>query len=124
MKVMGLVSKQQSGSLSNSNPDPSCGFKHRTTTIPTLIEIENARTDRGGFTRAQLASWGISWPPPKGWLEALKSLSVAAYPDKPSMVWPRVVTRGPLTRYGLDVVILQNERDAIDQGLAWVIGRE
>lgn len=33
---------------------------------PTRTEIENAR-----HTRAQLAEWGISWPPPKGWRKRL-----------------------------------------------------
>ncbi len=34
-------------------------------------EIEAARTPNGGFTREQLAEWGISWPPPKGWQKKL-----------------------------------------------------
>jgi hypothetical protein len=25
----------------------------------------------GGWTRAQLAEWGVPWPPPKGWKQAL-----------------------------------------------------
>jgi hypothetical protein len=43
-----------------------------TTSIsPTEAEIEAAKTPRGGWTRAQLAAWGIPWPPPKGWRQAL-----------------------------------------------------
>ena len=34
-------------------------------------EIEAGRTERGGFTRETLASWGISWPPPHNWKKAL-----------------------------------------------------
>jgi len=30
-------------------------------------EIMAARTKNGGWTRATLASWGVPWPPPKGW---------------------------------------------------------
>lgn len=28
-------------------------------------------TSRGGHTRAQLAAWGVPWPPPKGWKKRL-----------------------------------------------------
>jgi hypothetical protein len=34
-------------------------------------EIEAARSPRGGWTRETLAAWGIPWPPPAGWLQAL-----------------------------------------------------
>jgi hypothetical protein len=34
-------------------------------------EIEAGRSSAGGFTRAQLAEWGVPWPPPSGWLRAL-----------------------------------------------------
>lgn len=37
----------------------------------THEEIEDARTSRGGWTRATLESWGVPWPPPKGWRMAL-----------------------------------------------------
>ena len=37
----------------------------------TRKQIELGRTPRGGFTRAQLTEWGVPWPPPKGWLQAL-----------------------------------------------------
>jgi hypothetical protein len=37
----------------------------------TESEIEGARTEKGGFTRATLASWGVPWPPPAGWKQAL-----------------------------------------------------
>ena len=39
---------------------------------PTLEEIENSKSANGGYTKAQLAQWGISWPPEKGWLSNLK----------------------------------------------------
>lgn len=42
-------------------------------TTPTAEQIEAARTPNGGWTKAQLAQWGISWPPPKGWKRALES---------------------------------------------------
>jgi hypothetical protein len=37
----------------------------------TRDEIEAGRTPAGGFTKAQLAKWGVPWPPPKGWKKAL-----------------------------------------------------
>ena len=37
----------------------------------TREEIEAGRSPAGGFTRAQLAAWGVPWPPPAGWLRAL-----------------------------------------------------
>ena len=37
----------------------------------TPEEIEAGQTEKGGFTRAQLEEWGVPWPPPKGWKEAL-----------------------------------------------------
>lgn len=41
--------------------------------IPSPEEIEQAKTPGGGWTRAQLAEWGVSWPPPKGWRRALEN---------------------------------------------------
>jgi hypothetical protein len=37
----------------------------------TAEEIEAGKTEAGGYTKAQLAEWGIEWPPPKGWKEKL-----------------------------------------------------
>ncbi len=37
----------------------------------TEQEIEAAKTPNGGWTKAQLAKWGVAWPPPKGWKENL-----------------------------------------------------
>jgi hypothetical protein len=39
--------------------------------LPSKAEIESKRTPKGGFTRQQLAAWGVPWPPPKGWLADL-----------------------------------------------------
>ena len=33
----------------------------------TEAQIEAGRSRKGGWTRAQLAAWGVPWPPPKGW---------------------------------------------------------
>ena len=37
----------------------------------TLEEVEAGRSPAGGFTRKHLAAWGVPWPPPAGWLQAL-----------------------------------------------------
>ena len=37
----------------------------------TEAQIEAGRSPKGGWTRAQLAQWGVPWPPPKGWRNAL-----------------------------------------------------
>jgi len=37
-------------------------------------EIEAAKTPKGGFTRKQLAVWGVAWPPPYGWARELQGL--------------------------------------------------
>jgi hypothetical protein len=36
-------------------------------TYPTEAEIMSKQTPAGGWTRAQLAEWGVGWPPPRGW---------------------------------------------------------
>ena len=37
----------------------------------TREEVEAGRSPAGGFTKRQLAEWGVPWPPPAGWLQAL-----------------------------------------------------
>lgn len=39
--------------------------------VPSPEEVEAARTPGGGWTREQLAEWGVSWPPPAGWKKRL-----------------------------------------------------
>lgn len=39
--------------------------------MPTEDEIDAARTEKGAWTKATLAAWGVPWPPPKGWREML-----------------------------------------------------
>lgn len=40
--------------------------------IPSPEEIEAAKTPAGAWTKATLAAWGVSWPPPKGWRKDLE----------------------------------------------------
>ena len=37
----------------------------------TREEIMAARTPNGGWTRKQLAAWGVEWPPQKGWIDRI-----------------------------------------------------
>jgi hypothetical protein len=39
---------------------------------PTPEEIEAAKTPNGGWTRETLSTWGVSWPPKKGWKRELE----------------------------------------------------
>ena len=47
---------------------------------PSPEEIEAAKTPAGGWTRAQLAEWGVAWPPQKGWKKHL----ISVYARNPS----------------------------------------
>ncbi len=49
-------------------------------TRPTPDEIEAAKTPAGGWTKAQLAAWGVPWPAPKGWKQRLASGAEASAP--------------------------------------------
>jgi hypothetical protein len=40
--------------------------------LPSPQEIEPARTPAGGWTKQQLARWGVAWLPPKGWRHDLE----------------------------------------------------
>ncbi|WP_078894308.1 hypothetical protein [Streptomyces sp. NRRL S-1022] len=39
--------------------------------IPSPDEVTAARTPEGGWTKKQLAEWGVPWPPPSGWRKHL-----------------------------------------------------
>lgn len=47
----------------------------------TIEQIDAARTEKGGFTKDTLAGWGVPWPPPKRWKDAL--LAGAPIPPQP-----------------------------------------
>jgi hypothetical protein len=47
--------------------------RHDQGVIPSPDEIQAARTPAGGWTKAQLAAWGVPWPPPTGWKERLEN---------------------------------------------------
>lgn len=39
---------------------------------PSPDEVHAGRTAAGGFAKKTLASWGVPWPPPRGWRNALE----------------------------------------------------
>lgn len=41
-------------------------------TLPSPDEVMEAQSGAGGWTKAQLAEWGIRWPPPRGWRKDLE----------------------------------------------------
>lgn len=43
------------------------GMMNNMTPIPSPEEIEAAKTPKGGWTKATLQNWGVSWPPRPGW---------------------------------------------------------
>lgn len=43
------------------------------TYVPSPDEVTAAQTPDGGWTRKQLAEWGVPWPPPQGWRKHLKA---------------------------------------------------
>ena len=45
-------------------------FNNKSKTEIELI-IESNKTSAGGWTKDTLKSWGVSWPPPKGWKKFL-----------------------------------------------------
>jgi len=55
-----------------------CAGQVAKTKQPTREQIEAGRTPRGGWSRRQLAEWGVSWPPPHGWKQTLEQVADSA----------------------------------------------
>lgn len=47
----------------------------------TEEEIEAGKSPKGGFTKQQLAKWGVPWPAPKGWRKRLLGLAQPSGPN-------------------------------------------
>ncbi|MER7699183.1 MULTISPECIES: hypothetical protein [unclassified Streptomyces] len=41
--------------------------------VPSPDEVAAAQTPEGGWTKKQLAEWGVPWPPPQGWRQNLEA---------------------------------------------------
>lgn len=55
----------------------------------TRKEVYAKRTPAGGWTKAQLAKWGVPWPPTKGWIERLTG-------EAPKTPMPELVDCSPI----------------------------
>lgn len=49
--------------------------------LPSPEQIEIARTPAGGWTRATLSSWGVEWPPRRGWKRDLEERWYSTHPQ-------------------------------------------
>lgn len=64
---------------SKAREEPSKKMKMTSSPLDTITaavsneEIEAAKTPKGAWKAAQLAKWGVSWPPPNGWRKKLVS---------------------------------------------------
>lgn len=67
------------------------------TELPSPEEVEAARSPKGGYSRAQLAAWGVPWPPPKGgrtsWPSDGRPHTTTAHRRRPCPVQPRPTLR-------------------------------
>lgn len=86
----------------------------------TEAEILSKRTASGGWSRDDLAAWGVPWPPPRGWKQALiegKSCTVAASQstDIARLYWESNILVGEI----IDAYDLDN---CTNQGLAKLAG--
>jgi hypothetical protein len=48
----------------------------------TEDEILAFTTENGGWTKDQLAEWGVPWPPPKGWKRHIIETGYPWEPDE------------------------------------------
>lgn len=71
----------------------------------TEYEIESKKTAKGGWTKKQLAEWGIAWPPVKGWKTALingtsipEEIKVTSKEDTRNEDWYRYLLRNGFKR--------------------------
>ena len=75
MKGPQLLQRMEEFLESNSKPKRKASKKlnplDKITAAVSPDEIEAAKTPKGGWKAAQLAKWGISWPPPEGWRKKL-----------------------------------------------------
>ena len=64
-----------------------CEGQYNLTMRLTEADIEAGRSPKGGWTRAQLAKWGVPWPPPKGWRWKLTHSDVRPIPKTGKTVY-------------------------------------
>lgn len=78
-----------------------------TSRTPSPQEIEDAMTADGGWDNRKLKSWGVEWPPKKGWRKALERKWAAENPDQS----PDVVRRFAPSKPACAAMNLTNDDD-------------
>jgi hypothetical protein len=94
---------------------------------PSPQEVIEARTPAGAWTAAQLAEWGVSWPPLRGWREELRRRWLAEQDGRepPRMIRTQVetlaATLAPDDLYSVLLCMIEARSDALPTSPA---GRE
>lgn len=72
--VAAAIERRQQARAAQRTPEQQAEVEAVLAGLPRVSaeEVEAARSPRGGWTRATLASWGVPWPPPAGWRRALE----------------------------------------------------
>jgi hypothetical protein len=68
------IEVRQAAKAARRTPEEAAAVAALFATLPRLTheQIEAGRSPNGGFGKEQLADWGVPWPPPTGWLNALR----------------------------------------------------
>ena len=71
--IAGAIAIRREVKAARRSPEQEAELAAVLAGLPALTreEVEAGRSPAGGFTRKQLAAWGVPWPPPAGWLGAL-----------------------------------------------------
>lgn len=84
MKGPALLAKMEQFLEYRSKPPANASKKLKglPTARITADEIEAAKSPKGGWKRETLAQWGVPWPPPKGWKDALIKNGIVTKPSQ------------------------------------------
>ena len=72
--IAAAIELRQAAKAARRTPEEAAAVAALFASLPRLTneEIEAGRSPTGGFGKEQLALWGVPWPPPSGWLRALR----------------------------------------------------
>lgn len=69
-----VAEQQRLKGLGRSPVAPEATAEPKPQRLLTAADIDAAKTEKGGWTKETLASWGVPWPPPPGWRRQLLGL--------------------------------------------------
>ena len=73
--IRAAIAVRRAGKAALRTPEQEAELAATLAALPRVPreEIEACRGPKGGyrFTRERLAAWGVGWPPPPGWRQAL-----------------------------------------------------